>query len=110
MVGQVEDAKRLESQLAIDDALAKYDQVLQEGYQDEALKKHVETLHQEWKPKSDEHHKARVFLYDVWPTLDDAGLKDRLAEVKAAVETCKTAGDWRTLTKFARATKRISSA
>ena len=104
-LGQVEDAKRLESQLAIDDALAKYDQVLQEGYQDEALKKHVDMLHQEWKPKNEDHRKARAFLYDVWPTLNDAGLKERFTEAKAAVETCKTAGDWRTLTKFSRATE-----
>ncbi len=101
---QVEEAKRLESQLEIDKALALYDQVLKEGYQPEGLKEHVEQLHKEWEPKSDAHRKARAFIFEVWPTLDDGGLKDKLAEAKAAVETCKTAGDLRTLTKFSRAT------
>ena len=101
---QVEEAKRLEEQLEIDKALAVYDQVLKEGYQAEGLKEHVEQLHKEWDTKNDALLKARTFIYDVWPGLDNAGLKDKLAEAKTAVEACKAAGDLRTLTKFSRAT------
>ena len=79
---QVEEAKRLESQLDIDKALAIYDQVLREGYQDEELKKYAEQLHKEWDTKNDALLKARVFVYDAWPTLDNAGLKDKLAEAQ----------------------------
>ncbi len=101
---QVEEAKRLESQLEIDKALALYDQLHKEGYQPEGLEEHREQLHKEWDTKNDALLKARAFIFEVWPTLDNAGLKDKLAEAKGAVETCKTAGDLRTLTKFARAT------
>ncbi|HVS39947.1 MAG TPA: hypothetical protein VMS17_30595 [Gemmataceae bacterium] len=101
---QVEEAKRLDEQLEIDKALALYDQVLKEGYQDEALKAYVDKLHKEWVPKGEEHRNARAFLYEVWPTLDDAGLKDQLKEAAGAVETCKAVGDWRAVTKFVRST------
>jgi hypothetical protein len=102
---QAEQGQRLENDLEIDKALAVYDQILKEGYQNDKLKDHVKELRDKWTPKSDEHRKARAFIYEVWPTLDDAGLKEKLAEAKAAVAACEAAGDKITLTKFQRATE-----
>ncbi len=101
---QVEEAKRLESQVEIDKALAIYDQVIQEGDPDEALKAYAAKLHKEWDTDNADLRKARAFIFEAWPTLDDAGLKEKLDRAKADVETCKKAGDCRTLTKFSRAT------
>jgi hypothetical protein len=104
-LAQVEQGRRLEADLEVDKALAVYDQVLKDGYEDENFKKHLTALHKEWMTKNEEHRKARAFIYEVWPTLDDVGLKDKLSDIKTYEATCKAAGDWRTLTKLFKATE-----
>jgi hypothetical protein len=107
LLAQVEQAKRLEADLEIGKAIALYEGMLKEEIKDDELKKNLEShladLRKEWATKNDEHRKARAFLFEVWPTLDDEGLKAKLDEAKAALETCKKAGDATTLTKFLRA-------
>jgi hypothetical protein len=82
-----------------------YEQILKEGFQDDKLKAYVVDLRKSWEPKGDAHRKARAFIYEVWPTLDDAGLKAKFDEAKADVDTCKKAGDLITLRKFLKASE-----
>ncbi len=44
-------------------------------------------------PQSEEHKDARQFIDEVWPTLDDAGLKANMAKAEQALAVCKKAGD-----------------
>jgi hypothetical protein len=90
---QVLKAKSLEFEAEYDRALDLYDKVLQEAG-DDKLKRYVQNLKEEWKPKSDQHKEARKFIYSTWPKLRSAiALKDKLAEVRKAFETCRDAGD-----------------
>jgi hypothetical protein len=103
-LAEAEEGKRLEADLEIDKALAVYRQAIADGDADPNLKDYVDKLTNQWKPKSEAHRKARAFVYEVWPTLDDAGLKTNLDEAKSAVEVCKEAKDLITLRKFRKAT------
>ena len=55
-----------------------------------------------WKIKNDAHKNARAFVYQVWPTLDLAGLREKMDEAADALKTCKVAGDRLTALKLLR--------
>ena len=106
MAAQVEQGKRLESE-DVEKAIALYADLLKTDAPDEALKdelaKHLADL-REKEPKTAEHRNARAFIYNVWPNLDDAGLKEKLQEARDAYVACKTAGDMASLRKLLQAT------
>jgi hypothetical protein len=45
-------------------------------------------------PTEDKYKQARAFILDVWPTLDTAGLKNRLPEAEQALAECRRAKDF----------------
>lgn len=58
------------------------------------MKRELDDLKQAWEPKSEEHRKARAFIYEVWPKLDTAQkMKERMNEARRALQTCREAKD-----------------
>jgi hypothetical protein len=90
---QVERGKVLEKNFDLGKALAIYKKVLAEGFESEALRKHVADLEKAWQTVDEKHRDARAFIYNVWPDLDNAGLKTRLPEATEALAVCKRAND-----------------
>lgn len=85
----VEQAASLEREARFDEAIRLYQQVLEEGSQDEKLKKKLEQLRSEWLPKNEEHKKARTLILERWPAARDVtDLLGLLPEVQRALETC----------------------
>jgi hypothetical protein len=100
---QVYKAKGLEAEAEYGQALAIYEKVLKEGAQDEELRKQVEDLRRRWETKSDEHRKAREFIYGTWAQAEDvAAMKEHLAEARKAFEVCRGVGDVLTVKKLLR--------
>src|SRR5262249_19778352 len=67
---RVEQVKLLETELEYEKAIAQYKQVLKEGFQNDALQKHVADLERLWNTDDANVKEARRFIYDVWPGLD----------------------------------------
>ncbi len=83
----------LENDLEIGKAIAIYDNIKSEGFQDAELDRHLKELQKLWKTANAEHQDARNFIYRVWPTLDTARMKDNLPKAQKAFQTCEAAGD-----------------
>jgi tetratricopeptide (TPR) repeat protein len=78
----------------VDEAINAYDQLVSLRPDDAAVKDRREKLKAEWKPKSDEHAKARDYLLRAWPALGTIqDFKESLGTLRNAVETCEKAGD-----------------
>jgi hypothetical protein len=90
---QVESARLLERDAEVGKAIAVYKRVLKEGLDSPELRMHVEQLEKAWKPIDDKHADARAFIYNVWPTLDTAGLKKHVEEAQKAFAECQRAKD-----------------
>jgi hypothetical protein len=102
---QVERARLLEKDAEVGKAIAIYEKVLQEGYDNAELKAYLEKLQKLWKPANDEHRAARAFIYDVWPTLDKAGLKKHLDDARKALAVCSQFNDVFAARKLFKATE-----
>ncbi len=89
----VEQGLLLEKELEFEKAIALYKRILQEGFQNEELQKHVADLEKRWNTEDPNLKEARRFIYNVWPKLDTPGLKKRITEAEAALQTCITAKD-----------------
>jgi hypothetical protein len=88
-----------------DEAIALYQQLIDGNYDPEdgsreTVQKTLGELKEMWKPKSEEHRKARAFITKTWPKLDTDGIEKRLEEAKSAVAVCRDAKDGVTLNKF----------
>jgi len=90
---EIERGKLLERDAEYGKAIAIYQKVLDEGYQNEKLKQDIADLKKVWETEDEDLKLARGFIYNVWPGLDNAGLKDRLPEVKNAFAECKKKRD-----------------
>jgi hypothetical protein len=80
----------------VDEALAAYDQLatLVGDNQRAEVKTRRDKLAAEWKPKDDEHARARLYLTQTWPSLSAAAdLNDSLGTLRTAVDRCKQHGD-----------------
>jgi tetratricopeptide (TPR) repeat protein len=78
----------------VDEAINAYDQLVSLRPDDAAYKDRREKLKAEWKPKSDEHAKARDYLLKTWPALATIqDFSESLGTLRNAVEACKKAGD-----------------
>lgn len=78
----------------VDEALGAYDQLVTLRPDDAGVKDRREKLRAEWKPKTDEHAKARDYLLRTWRALGTVqDYKESLGTLRNAVETCKKAGD-----------------
>ena len=87
-------AETQEEAAEFDEAIKTYDEMLKHyGDRAEILRKKTK-LEDEWKIKSDEHRRAREFVYNQWTTVrtvDD--VKANLPKAREALETCKQVGD-----------------
>jgi hypothetical protein len=92
-LAEIERGRLLERDAEYGKAIAIYQKVLDEGYQSEKLKKDIIDLKKVWETDDEDLKLARGFIYNVWPGLDNAGLKERLMEVRDAFETCKKKRD-----------------
>lgn len=106
-LSEIQSAKLLEQQLEIGQAIAIYERIQKEGYDDPdaELAKHLKELHQLWDPKNAEHKEARGFIYRVWPTLELSRLKDKIPTARKAFETCQDAGDLFSIQKLLKGTE-----
>ena len=78
----------------VDQALVAYDQLATLVPDATPIKARREKLAAEWKPKDDAHAKARQYLLKTWPALaTPQDLKESLAALRTAVNTCKEAKD-----------------
>jgi tetratricopeptide (TPR) repeat protein len=78
----------------VEEALAAYDQLLTLLPDDADVKARRDKLAAEWKPKDDEHMKAREYMTKTWPALATiTDLRDSLPRLRSAVDACKKAGD-----------------
>lgn len=78
----------------VDEALNAYDLLAQLAPNDAGVKDRREKLRAEWKPKGDEHAKARDYLLKTWPALGTIqDYKESLGALRNAVDACKKAGD-----------------
>lgn len=86
--------KILLEQGEVDQAIVAYDQLIQLRPNDPKVKEWQAKLREEWKPKSDEHAKARDYLLKTWPTLATVqDVKDSLPALRNNIDACKKAGD-----------------
>lgn len=90
---EVTRAKLLEKDLEIGKALAIYEKIQAEGFQNAKLDARVKELRELWKTENAEHAEARNFIYKVWPTLDSSRLAENLVEARGAYLKCKQARD-----------------
>lgn len=92
-LAEIERAKLLERDAEYGKAIAIYQKVLEEGYQSEKLKKDIADLKKAWETDDEDLQLARGFIYNVWPGLENTGLKERLPDVKNAFAVCKKKRD-----------------
>lgn len=78
----------------VDEALNAYDQLVTLAPNDAGVKDRRDKLRAEWKPKSDEHAKARDYLLKTWPALKTIpDFKESLGALRNAKDACQKAGD-----------------
>jgi hypothetical protein len=93
-LSEMGQAKLLENDLEFGKAIAIYEKIQKEGFQNAELNKHLEEVRKIWKPPADaEHEDARKFIYRVWPTLDTARLEENMPKARKALKKCADAGD-----------------
>lgn len=90
---EVQRAKLKEKDLEVGQAIAIYERIQREGFQDKKLDEHLKELREMWATTDAEHEDARNFIYKVWPTLDSSRLKANLPEAIKALRKCKEARD-----------------
>jgi hypothetical protein len=89
-----EEAKNLEKQADYGRAIELYEKVLAKT-KDAKLEQRLAKLKEAWKPQSDEHRKAREFIYDTWPKLEEspAVMKERVMAAQKALAVCRKVKD-----------------
>jgi hypothetical protein len=98
---EVAQAKLLEKDLEFDKAIAIYERIQKEGFDDAGLTKHLEEVRKIWPPPAnDEHKEARAFIFRVWPTLDTDHLAENVPTARKALQTCEKAGDFVSIRKL----------
>jgi hypothetical protein len=102
---EVERAKLLEKDLEIGKAIAIYEEIQREGFQDPELDRHLKDLKRRWKPVDARHEDARAFIYRVWPTLDTSRLEENLPKARQAFLACQPGRDVITIRKLLKGTE-----
>ena len=92
--------KAKEQSCDFDEAIANYEQALQEVPDQPKLAHRLEQLKHIWKIKSPEHQQARKFVYEDWANLDPSRLDDFLPRAESAIETLVKVNDYLTARKF----------
>jgi hypothetical protein len=90
-----------EKEADCDEALKKYDEALKLGLPlDEAWTKKIDSLKKEWPTTDPALLEARTFIYERFPQLKLAGLKENMQQARDALETCRKAKDYRSPIKL----------
>jgi hypothetical protein len=100
---QIVQARLLEAQADYAQAIALYEKVVAARPKEEKLREHLDELKQGWQLHGEKHVAARKFVYDAWPKLDAAGLKQNLKTAREALATLKGVGDRLTAEKMRQA-------
>lgn len=104
-LARVKQGQLLEEDFEVEKAIKVYEKLLAEGFENADLSKHLAELKKKWETDDEPHKDARQFIYHVWPTLDNAGLKANLAKAEQALDVCRKAGDTYAAGKLFRATE-----
>src|SRR5262249_35789488 len=92
-LANLEVAQNLEKLADYGRAIELYEKVFAQT-KDAKLGQRLEKLKEAWKPKSDEHAKARAFIYDTWSKLEPRAVtKARVKEAQDALAACRKAKD-----------------
>jgi Tetratricopeptide repeat len=87
-------AQGLEEQADFEQAIRLYEQVINEGGDDPAVRTRLAQLQKQWATNNDEHRKARDFIYNIWPKpKNPQKLKAELEEARKALAVCRKEGD-----------------
>jgi hypothetical protein len=87
-------AQLLEGQAEFEQAIDLYQQIIKQGGNEAEVRKRLDKLVQEWKPKSDAHQQARDFIYKKWASAQTAAqMKPKLQELKKSFQVCRDAND-----------------
>lgn len=90
----LEQASLLEEQSRYDEAMALYEQVLQESPKQTKVKNHLDKLRAAWTIRTPAQRQAREFIFLTWPEKMDAKtLKTNLEQARQALAVCRQAGD-----------------
>ncbi len=95
LLGEIERARLLVGKADVPQALEIYDQVIKDGLGSADIKEEAERLRKLWQPASEQHRRARQFIYETWSatTLDVRQLNEKREEARQALEVCKKAKD-----------------
>jgi hypothetical protein len=99
----LEQARLLESEAEFDKAIQTYKEVLAVTPEQAKIRAYLEQLEKRWEPRTDAQREARKFIYEIWPGLDVAGMKENLEKARAALKACKDANDRLTPLRLQRA-------
>ena len=89
---QLEDAHFAEDKADFGQAIELYKKA-QEELKDPKLQEQIDNLQTRWMTVSDEHERARRYIYDTFPTLDTRGLALQMDTVAKRFQICKESND-----------------
>jgi hypothetical protein len=92
-LARVKQGQLLEEDFEVGKAIKVYEKLLAEGFKNDDLSKHLDELKKKWEPQDERHSDARQFIYYVWPTLDNEGLKANLEKAQQALAVCRRVND-----------------
>jgi hypothetical protein len=92
-LARVKQGQLLEEDFEVGKAIKVYEKLLAEGFKNEELSKHLDELKKKWETNDEKLKDARQFIYYVWPTLDNAGLKANLGKAEEALAVCRRTND-----------------
>jgi hypothetical protein len=94
MLGMIERARLLETQAEFGQAIDLYGKVLDMDPRQTKVREERRRLEQAWAVKDDAHRKARIYIYETWPKLQNPQeLEKGLAQVRQAFAVCRMKGD-----------------
>jgi hypothetical protein len=104
MLGMIEQARLLETQAEFQQALDLYKKVVDEHPKETNVRKRHDDLKRAWDLRSDNHRKAREYIYKTFPKLSDpAAIVAGIKEATTSFAACRLAGDALTPQKLLRA-------
>jgi hypothetical protein len=88
-----ERARLKEGEADYSEAIKMYQAVLDKRPEESDVAARLKKLKAAWETDDAALKQARAFIYDVWPTLTVAGLKEKVGEARKAFEVCRDKGD-----------------
>jgi hypothetical protein len=73
-------------------AIELYEEVLK-FVEDPKVKEHLDKLKEAWKTRDEAHASVRTFIFQTWPKVDPANMKNHLKEAEKAFQECRRVKD-----------------